>query len=164
MMKAQIWSMDFVISVIMFFATISFLFFAWNYASSQTRTQISLISMQKTSLTVSDSLVRIPGIPKNWDMENVVALGLVNGEYEINETKLGMFLDMSYSKAKKLLLDKNYEFYFEMRDMNNTLIELSGENVTKGTYPSASSSIVAPVTRHAMYNGKIITVNFILWI
>jgi hypothetical protein len=163
-MKAQIWSMDFVVSFLIFFVTLSMLFFAWNYTNYKSTEQIQLNNLYGLSLTITDSLIRIPGFPSDWSPGNVMSIGLVDDEYHMNETKISMFLAMNYGNARQILLEGRYNFYFNMNYLNGSQIMVGGVNATKGTYPDSSSSMVVPAKRYAVYNGNIAEIDFILWI
>jgi len=118
---------------------------------------------ERMSLTASDSLIRTPGVPDDWNLDNVISIGLVDKEYVINETKAAMFLGMDYGEARDMLLDVSYDFYFEMSGMNGDIISINGTNATKGSYPGSGASNVIPAKRYAVYNGGIVEISFMLW-
>ena len=90
--------------------------------------------------------------------------GLADEEYILNETKISRFLNLTYNQTRGLLFPKNYEFYFDMRDMDDNIIIVNGTNVVKGSYPTSSATTVVPVKRYAMYNESIAKINFIVWL
>ncbi|MCX6814919.1 MAG: hypothetical protein NTY20_04710 [Candidatus Aenigmarchaeota archaeon] len=163
MRKSQAWSMDFAASVVIFVTALILIIFALNYTIYQNQQQINFNMMENTAMTVSDSLVRQPGIPRDWNSTNVTTIGLASQENVLNETKLSEFLNMNDNTIKSLLGIANYEFYFEVRYPNGTLASLpGGAQITKGGYPS-DARIIIPVERHALYMEKPARMVLILW-
>lgn len=170
-MKAQIWSFDFAISVIFFVTVMVILIFAWNYTNIQSLRQLEFNEIETTTITVSDSLIRIPGLPEDWNATNVKVIGLAknceNGcENILNESKVIRFINLTssdYPKSRRLLTGK-YQFYFEMKYLNDTTIQDNGITLANGSYPPSNASIVVPVERYVLYKEKIAKLNLILWI
>ena len=170
-MKAQIWSFDFAVSVIFFITIITVLIFAWNYTNTQSIRQLQFNEIEITALTASDSLIRIPGLPKNWNETNVDVIGLAkscdNGcENMLNDSKTVQFVNLTnydYQMVRSLLTDK-YHFYFEMRYLNNTVIEDAGISLAAGNSPPSNASIVVPVERYVLYKEKMAKLSLIVWI
>lgn len=125
-MKAQMWSMDFIISATMFFLAVILILFAWDYIASENYEQILFNEMQNTGLFVSDVLIRIKGFPLEWTNDNVQSIGLASEENILNETKIYQFINLDYNKIKRLLGLGNYEFYFELNDLDNVTIKQGG--------------------------------------
>jgi hypothetical protein len=120
--------------------------------------------MESAAMSVSDTLVRQPGIPEGWNSTNVTTIGLASQENVLNESKLSEFMAMDYGSIKSLLGIANYEFYFEVRYPNGTLASLpGGGQITKGTYPSDAGMII-PVDRHALYMESPASMTLILWV
>jgi len=162
-MKAQTWSLDFAASAVIFLTTLILVMFALNYTLSQSRQQAEMSMMESAAMSASDSLVRQPGMPQDWNSANVATLGLASQENVLNETKLAEFMGTDYSRIKSLLGIANYEFYFEVRYTNGTLASLpGGSQIAKGEYPS-DATIVIPVERHALYMEKPARMVLILW-
>jgi hypothetical protein len=163
MRKAQAWSMDFAASVVIFITALILVIFALNYTLNQNQQQVSFNVMENTAMSVSDSLVRQPGIPANWTNTTVTTIGLASQENILNESKLSEFMKMNENAIKGLLGIANYEFYFEVRYPNGTLATLpGGSQISKGSYPSGAG-IVIPIERHALYMEKPARMVFILW-
>lgn len=156
-MKGQIWSADFIVSVVIFFSALAIVTFAWNHAASQSLEQRTLADMQTATIRVADSLIRTPGYPENWNASDVEQIGLATTPYIINQTKLEQFLALDYSDAKRLLgLRGDWEFYFEMSYLNGTVVE------TKGTY-SQNTLTASPITRNILYGKMVIKLIFMTW-
>jgi len=162
--KGQVWSMDFAASVVIFSTALAMLLFAWLYITSQSGQQTMFIEMESAAMSASDSLVRQPGVPENWNSSSVTTIGLASSENVLNETKVSYFLDLENGTIKSLLGVGNYDFYFEVRYANGTLAQLfDGAWVAKGNYPE-NASIVVPSERYVIYMEKPAKMNFMLWV
>lgn len=160
-MKAQVWSLDLIISAIIFFSAFFLLLFAWNFASTHSEEQIELQDIESRALLISDSLIRTYGIPADWNFSNVAVIGIAEGENIINRTKAERFVSLDYQTAK-VLVSGRYHFYFEMRYLNNSLVTSGGYNMTAGVSPTVST-IIVPVERYALFNGKAVRTKLLLW-
>lgn len=161
-MKLQVWSLDFAISLVIFFSALVLIIFSWNYTSIQAVEQREFNNMQTLALEISDSLIRTTGIPADWDLINVKIIGLASNENILNSTKIEQLLNLDYDKIKQLLVIANYEFYFELDYLNNTIIEINGNETKKGLYPS-NANIIVPTERYCLYDEEIVKLKFILW-
>ncbi|MEM7815533.1 MAG: hypothetical protein QXN71_00240 [Candidatus Aenigmatarchaeota archaeon] len=164
-MKAQIWSMDFGASLLIFISAMVILLFAWSYVMQQNQQQILLNSMESTAMGISDSLVRQPGIPNEWNETTVETIGLAVRENVLNETKVGYFVNMDSETIKTILGISGYNFYFEIRYSNGTLAEVpGGSKAVTGNYPPQSASFSVPSERYVIYDEKPARLKFILWV
>jgi hypothetical protein len=162
-MKAQAWSLDFAASVVIFLTALILAIFTLNYVMSQNSQQMEFNMMENTAMVVSDSLVRQPGIPQDWDSGTVTTLGLASQENVLDDTKLGEFLDMDTAAIKNLLGIGGYGFYLEVRYVNGSLASLpGGDLIIKGDYPSEAKNVI-PVERRVLYMEKPARMNLILW-
>jgi len=164
-MKAQIWSLDFAVSIVIFAFVVGIVIFAWNYATRSSMDQVNLNILENDVLMISDSLIRVPGLPEDWNASNVRVIGLAREESVLNKTKVIQFTDMDYDLIKQLFGIGNYEFYFEMRYPNNTVMEINGSVLTKGIDPVGEDTrIVVPIERYVILEGNIAKMEFFLWI
>ena len=163
-MKGQIWSADFLLSAVIFFVALAILVFTWNSTTDQIGDQTALADIENTGLFISDSLIRTPGLPADWNSTNVQVIGLVSGENVLDSTKLNQFINLSYSDTKELLGTGGNEFYFSLSHLNGTLVRNEyGQNITAGTYPFQNATLVIPVERYVLYNREIKKLSFALW-
>jgi len=154
--RGQVWSLDFVTSIVVFLVILMPLFFVWSYINAQSTQQIEFNSIESAALQISDSLVRTQGIPGNWNISNVRVIGLVSDENILNSTKVSSFLSMGNSdyERTKSLLTGNYDFYFSLTDINGTSLGTIGNKSEKGN--------VVPVERYCLYNGRIVKLQLVL--
>lgn len=167
--------MDFSISVVIFITTVILIFFAFNLLSSDALGQIEISRMQDTALEVTESLVRTTGQPKNWTPTTVGAIGLVQErtvtntstevrENVLDEGKVLNFIDeeLNYNHSKVLMGISNYEYYFQIKHLNGTILSLQGVNLTKGLNYTNAMDIVS-VERYAILSNSLIRLQFLLW-
>jgi len=157
MKKAQLWTLDMALSLLIFFSAMLSMMFAWNYISADVVQNQELKELQLKVMTLSDSLIRTPGIPVGWNESTVQVIGLAYDDNTLDEYKVNEFVNMSYSKARSLLGIVPYEFYFEVKDINGTLYKNSTLAI------DSFSTVVVPVERYATYKGRIVKVKFAIW-
>ena len=163
-MKGQMWSMDFAVSIVIFVLMVGIVIFAWNYAIQNSADQVNLNILENDVIMISDTLVRVPGMPEDWNESSVRVIGLAEEENVLNRTKVLQFVSMGYNQIKILLGIANREFYFEMRYPNNTVMDIGGTSLNKGIDPfGQDSSVVVPVERYVILNGNIAKMEFFLW-
>lgn len=158
--KAQVWSLDFALSLLIFMSALFAVVFAWNYISANTMETQEMHELQLKALTLSDSLIRTKGIPLDWNESTAQVIGLAAEENVLNVTKVQYFVNMSsddYDSLKGLLDIGFYDFYLEVVDLNGTVYK----NTTTPVDPD--SPIIIPIERYAMYNGRIAKVKFVIW-
>lgn len=159
-MKAQVWSLDFALSLIIFMTSLFAVIFAWNYISVNAMENQEIKDLQMKALALSDSLMRTRGIPADWNESGVKVIGLAEDENVLNVTKVMLFINMSVNDNDHLrgLMDIGlYDFYFEVKDINGTVYA----NTT--TPVSTTSPIVMPIERYTMYDERIVKVRFVIW-
>jgi hypothetical protein len=160
--KAQMWSMDFVISVMMFFLSVVLILFAWNYSAAENYEQMIFNEMQTTGLIVSDVLIRTGGSPPGWNI-TAMAIGLASEENSIDDARLRNFLlYMDYNNSRSIMGMRNYEYYFSMKDIDDQLLYLDGFPIEKG-YQPYDVRMVVPTQRYVIFRGNIAKMNFIIW-
>ena len=163
-MKGQMWSMDFIISFIMFFMAVVLVLFAWDYATTENYEQMLFNDMQSTGLIVSDVLVRTSGSPQDWNM-TAMAIGLASEENTIDENKLRNFVFyMDYNDSRRIMGMGSYEYYFIMKNLDNQTMLIDGQPTVKGNYPPVYVKNIVPVERYVLYGGELAKLSFIVWL
>ena len=161
-MKAQMWSLDFIVSMMIFMTVVIALMFFWSYASLQVGEQITLDRLQDTAITVSDLLVRSPGVPEDWTLSTVTIIGLAREEKVLDPGKVYEFTRIPYSTAQKLLRVAPHNFYLEILTPNGSVVTVNNTLVTAGSLP-ASARTVVPISRFVLLDGEIVRLNLQLW-
>ncbi len=147
--KGQIWSLDFVTSIVVFMVAFIPLFFIWTYVNTQSQQQILFDQVETLTLSISDSLIRTKGFPEGWNTSNVNLMGLASEENVLNSTKVSYFFAMGNSEYNrtKAILTGGYDFFFNLTDINGT------EHGTIGN--KQQNRMMVPVERYCLYNERI---------
>jgi hypothetical protein len=111
--------------------------------------------LESVSITAIDLLLRNEGIPPHWTkISEVKSIGLIITPYVINLTKFQLFIAGDYAKIKRLLNLVDYEFYFEVLDLEGDLLG------KKGLKQEEKHKIW--ITKPIIYKNKLAKVNFIV--
>jgi hypothetical protein len=162
-MRAQVWSMDFIGSVVIFFISVAVLMTLWNFSVYNSSYQESVNSMGSLSLRISDSLVRTPGLPEGWNASSVQAIGLASDENVLDSTKVDQLTSMDYATARRLLGTGAYEFYLDIRGLDGAFaLNSSGQEVRVGIWPSSASNVVSS-ERYVLYRDVPARLRLVLW-
>ncbi|MEE9323806.1 MAG: hypothetical protein V3U72_04640 [Candidatus Aenigmarchaeota archaeon] len=155
-MKAQVWSLDLITSLVVFLVVLIPLFFVWSYVNMQSQQQILFDEIEMLSLSVSDSLIRTEGLPEGWNSSSVTLIGLASEENILNATKVSYFLTMGNSEYNRTraILTGSYDFFFNLTDLNGT------SHGTIGNKPQ--NRMIIPIERYCLYNERIVKLEFAL--
>ncbi|MBI2675376.1 MAG: LamG domain-containing protein [Candidatus Aenigmarchaeota archaeon] len=116
MAKGQVFSLDFIFSVTVFFSAIIIILFVLTNASQQAYERIELNDMELRATKTADLLVRFKGNPENWTSANVKSIGLAEQENILSQAKISNFLMLNYNTTKSILAVGNNEFFFTLLD------------------------------------------------
>ncbi|MBI5229637.1 hypothetical protein HY991_05995 [Candidatus Micrarchaeota archaeon] len=140
MKKAQVFTTDFVISIILFLFLVAIIFLMWNNTSNQINTAEARKDIQNSAQHISDSLLKSRGSPDNWnnllDISSITSIGLANEMHALNLSKVRRFREIS-------LMDwtTTKSGYYRISDLfgitgkydwNLTVTNLNGEMITVG--------------------------------
>jgi hypothetical protein len=150
--KAQVWYLDFMVGLIIF--TIMVIVYYQYSGNFSAEADSEWEEMMVDSKSISSSLMS-EGIPSNWTGQNVTSLGITDGNYRINSTKLSQFGNMSYVDAKTKFRTR-FDFYFFLEDANGTKYNEVGLN-------STSSKFLVTTTRFVIFNSSIKRAVLHLW-
>ncbi len=155
-MKSQIWSLDFVTSIMIFLIVLIPLFFIWSYVNTQNQQQIIFDEVETLTMSISDSLIRTKGFPEGWDNSSVTIIGLASEENILNATKVSYFLTMGnneYNRTRTILTG-GYDFFFNLTDINGT---------THGTIGNKPANrMTVPIERYCLHHERIAKLEFAL--
>jgi hypothetical protein len=105
---------------------------------------ISIREMENLVSLSTDTLVRSPGFPPDWNSTDYIAIGLADDDNVLNYTKLVEFNDTDYASVKALITQGLYEFYINVTYMDNSII------MTYGDTDTSSASLVIPMRRFCL--------------
>ncbi|MEK6826535.1 MAG: hypothetical protein AABX08_02645 [Nanoarchaeota archaeon] len=160
--KAQIASMDFILSAVIFFILIAGVMSFWNIYILRFDANLEQKELVLKAAKITDLFVENEGSPTGWNETDVAVIGLVSSDRKIDNDKLASFLNLSYDQVKSYLnIDEN-EFYFRVVDLNGAVVKAKGNFAEKGLPPGDVDSIIK-IRRIAMYGSQRAVVEFSLW-
>jgi hypothetical protein len=154
--KGQVWSLDFITSVVIFLVVLIPLFSIWSYVNIQNQQQILFDEVETFTLSISDALIRTKGFPEGWNNSSVTIIGLALEENVLNTTKVSYFLDMGnneYNRTRAILAG-GYDFFFNLTDVNGTSLGTIGNKPV--------DRMTVPIERYCLYNERIAKLEFAL--
>ncbi len=164
-MTGQIWSLDFMSSVTVFFFILIVLFFTWDYATYQSTDQMIFNEMENRALTTADMIIRSRGFPEDWNESNVQVLGLAEEENILNQTKILTFVGMDYDVTRQIFGIPSFHYHFRITNLNGSIASLQGTDLVHGVDPAGyqNSTVVIPIERSVLFDSKVARLRFILW-
>ena len=147
MRKAQFFSAESIINIVLFTAIFSFLIFAINNKTKQFIESTETDYLIVKSNNVINLLTQTPGYPINWNKSNFTDLGLSNYYKIINPEKLSNFI---------YLLNNNNSLVLESFSIENNALYFSIEYLNGSTIasykPSKDYKNVLITKRKVLYN------------
>jgi hypothetical protein len=150
--KAQVWYVDFMVGLLILITSLLIYYQYQDNLSGEYDAEWQ--EMILDSKTITSSLITA-GYPLNWTNETVSVLGVTDGNYRINSTKIEQFSNLSYKRAKDLLRTR-FNFYFFLEDGNGARPYEKGLNAT-------DHSFLVQATRFVIYNSSIHRMVVQLW-
>lgn len=155
--KGQIWYADFTVALMLFLIATAIYFQYTNNLSSQD--ELMMHEMVLDLKAISSSVIH-EGYPKNWTEDNVKSIGITDGNYRIDQTKLERFAEMNHSSIINNF-NTPYNFYMYLEDQEGNVLPVSGQN---GIGKDSSSSLNrVQIIRLGVYNSSIVRMVMHLW-
>ncbi|MFA6035420.1 MAG: hypothetical protein WC759_00490, partial [Candidatus Micrarchaeia archaeon] len=136
--RGQAFSMDFILSAVIFGIVLVLLVPIWSTLTAQIREAEVRKDLQIATSAIADLLMRSPGSPANWSVDDVMSIGLANSAHELNTTKLLRLRDIPYEDAKTVLGLDAYNFSINVSERNG-MLATSGIAHSPVAYYSAST-------------------------
>ncbi|MFH0817836.1 MAG: hypothetical protein V1909_04335 [Candidatus Micrarchaeota archaeon] len=133
--RGQLLTTDFILSLTIFLAILLSTMSLWASVDTQIKDSESRRDMQAITTTISESLVRSQGYPKNWTNETVKMIGLANEEHVLDINKILSLKHMNYDNVSSILRLANYNYYISITDG-------AGYDLTSGIVRSPVAVIV----------------------
>ena len=150
--KAQVWYIDFMVGFLILIIAIVIYYQYQDNLSNEFESDWE--EMIIDSKSISSSLIT-QGYPSNWTNDTVEIIGLTDGNYRINSTKVMAFKNMTY-KSTKSLLRTRFNFYFFLEDSEGVKSYDVGLNAT-------DSKFLVQTTRFVLHNSSIHKMVLYLW-
>jgi hypothetical protein len=163
--KAQIISIDLIISVIIFIILISFVFLTISRYQTSINENIASQDINVKALQISDLLVKSSGEPSNWedDVSKLNTIGLASRDRSLHISKITEFLELDYNLTKEKFNVETFDFYFALKELNGALVEIDDDNIEKGLSAGLNATNVVTIKRIVLYGGNEKRVEFTLW-
>lgn len=145
--KAQSWTMDFLIAVIIF--SIFLLVFRAVSSASIEHTYTQKV-IEAGAIRISESLLT-QGSPPNWTRDSYNAIGLLGSDGQLDERKLNETLHLPMEDIRKEFSQPSY-FYFYVEDMNGVVVKVDGTEFKIGDEPTNYNNLIS-VQRIVGYKG-----------
>ena len=139
-------SIDFMISLMIFTPLLILTSFLWNYSSNQFQETEIIMDMRETVVLLSDLLIK-----------SHEGLGLAVSNNRISQEKLNQLSSISCLEFKEFF-DINYNFYLEVKDLDEIVLF---SDTKCGNY--SNSGKVMPIKRFVLLDGKPVVLTVILW-
>ena len=152
MKKSQVWFLDFIVGLLIFMIVI-FIYYDY-YSNLVDESEPAWEEIIIDSKSISSSLMS-SGYPEDWNESNVSRIGILDGNYRINQTKIERFVSMPYNTSRQLF-NTWFDFYFFIEDKNGT------DYFEAGAEPSGQEYLVQ-TTRLAIYNSSIYRMVLYIW-
>ena len=103
--KSQLFSLDLVVSLVVFLAMVVFLITVWNVSSLRLEEKRGSQELELLAFSISDLLVESKGIPENWEdaPANLEVPGLKLQTGMLDADKVAAFQALDYVQTKKVL-------------------------------------------------------------
>ena len=153
-------------------AVVAFFSLSSNSSFSERPVLDSLISNAES---VSDSLIT-EGFPPDWTPDMVNIVGLTDGSYRVNYTKVSMLYNMSYNSTNNLFgANANYLIFFKDRDGNTLAFDrcafTNTDLILQNLTPYICENVTAPNStqlvnseRLLFYNSNIVKLVVYAWV
>lgn len=154
--KGQMFGSDFIVSAVLFIAILAASIELWNLASAKYSGGDSNDLMMKKAISITDTLIKTEGVPKNWTdepEENIKLIGVSeNVPQVLDSAKLAKLKTIGCDNLKSVwgISDYNVHIVFE-NSAGNTIQLNSGENLTYCPEQSNQKDLV-PFKRLVLIN------------
>jgi hypothetical protein len=150
--KSQVWYTDFMVGVLIFSIVVITYFYYVEHTEYSDDTLISSLVAEAKAIT--NSLVT-QGYPPDWSAANVSTVGLTDGNYRIDQTKLNSFNSWGYEERRGYL-HTTKDYYFYLNYLNGTRFNELCKDQFAGCVEWNSSYYLVQSTRLLIYESKVV--------
>jgi hypothetical protein len=168
--KSQSWGMDLAIASVIFSFGIILLYVYSMNNPNEAKANIEDLSYNGEGIS---NIILSEGYPKDWDISNVVRIGILDNNSKINQTKLNRFYNLTVDNYEKtrVLFNTRYDYIFCFFNytmmINSTTASPTNCAGKPGKSPSningAGTENLFKVTRFVIYNNTPVTANVYVW-
>lgn len=165
-MKAQIISLDIMFAVLVLLTIIGALgVILYQYAIYEQQ-QSELSALELRSQPALNVLMSTKGSPDDWDSlscSQITSLGFMGTQAVISGDKLEAFVQLDYNCSQKILGISGYDFYFEARNSDGSLLNINGVDITAGYEPPAGSNAIFSERKAWIDSSYLATITLGVW-
>jgi hypothetical protein len=155
--KSQVFAIDLIIALVLFLSLLG-IYSSWrDFVYSK---NVGTRDFQDSAVKVSQAaflLFESEGYPVAWNASTVQQLGLMKARNTLHKNKLASFLNLSYDNATRMLGLGGFDWYFELRYLNGTMVNVStvewNGTVQKG-FAYDNYSLQVPLRKLVLYEGQ----------
>lgn len=165
--KGQAFASDFLISAVLFIAILIASMELWNITALKYSNTDSSEFMQKKAFSITDTLIKTEGYPKNWTYATVKLIGISEGTPQIlNKSKLLEMKNIGYSDLKSIWGVGDYDVHLNFTNISGNTVVLDSVALEYGQAPLGQKDLL-PLKRLVIINdsGNLIrsVLTFIIW-
>lgn len=131
-MRAELFSTDFIISIILFLSVIIILGFYYGNLQNDIYQQYTRNDMQKKAINVADLLAASSGSPHFWDAGSVEVIGLHDAG-KFNLTKFLELKKINYDTVRQMMGTGIYKLNISLKNETGSIVEFGGDVYSFGT-------------------------------
>jgi hypothetical protein len=155
--KSQVWYSDFTIGLLLFLIAVVIYIQYTNSLSKEN--EATLNDMVLDLKSISSQLV-LQGYPSDWNSTSVEKIGLTDGNYRLNQTKLSRFYAIDNAQIISKM-NTRFNFYFYILDASGNKILVDGKD--HAGLEAATASEKVQTTRIVIYNSSIVRMVMYTW-
>ena len=140
-MKAELFSSDFVISILVFLCALVIISFYYQNLQSDVYESSIRNEMFSKATNIASLLATTSGYPKYWNNTSVKVIGLYD-EGKFNLTKFEELKKINFNTAKTMLGAGPYKIYIALRNETDDVIENQGISYSYGIAPVNAEQVV----------------------
>lgn len=126
--KAQLFSIDIVVALVLLLILFVFLISIWNLNTSKLSDNLSSEEMELLSYHITNILFNTKGTPDNWELfpENTTTYGLSKSPNTLDPDKVNAFLSINYNDSKVIFNIERYDYLLKIQDINGNTLNTLG--------------------------------------
>jgi len=140
-MKAELFSSDFVISILVFLCALVIISFYYQNLQSDVYESNIRNEMFSKATNMASLLATTSGYPKYWNNTSVKVIGLYD-DGKFNLTKFEELKKINFNTAKTMLGTGPYKIYIALRNETDDVIENQGISYSYGITPVNAEQVV----------------------
>ena len=140
-MKAELFSSDFVISILVFLCALVIISFYYQNLQSDVYESSIRNEMFSKATNMASLLATTSGYPKYWNNTSVKVIGLYD-DGKFNLTKFEELKKINFNTAKTMLGTGPYKIYIALRNETDDVIENQGISYSYGIAPVNAEQVV----------------------